>query len=171
VKLRSVCDEFSRCGCPATGVPPRRWCAARAERTERGLSLATLARLSSALGLTIDDLLHGEDPEIYRIGRRTGDPQGGSEQTLTLLGDATSRLRIDLVRLDAREAGSPIDQQKGIGIVAVAAGLIQVRIAEGTPAARSGEVLVADSDRVEGWRNPSGRQRPCSSGSFCRKAR
>jgi len=125
----------------------------QAERAERGLSLATLARLSSALGLTIDDLLHGEDPEPYRIGRRSGDPQGESEQTITLLGDATSRLRIDLVRLDAREASGPLDQQRGIGIVAVATGLIQVQITGGTPAVRSGEVLVADSDRVEGWRN------------------
>ena len=125
----------------------------QAERAERGLSLATLARLSTALGLTVDDLLHGEDPEAYRIGRRTDDPLGGSEHTITLLGDATSRLRIDLVRLDAREAGSPIDQQEGSGIVAVAAGLVQIRIGGGTPAVRSGEVLVADSERVEGWRN------------------
>jgi transcriptional regulator with XRE-family HTH domain len=125
----------------------------QAERAERGLSLATLARLSSALGLTIDDLLHGEDPEIYRIGRRSDDPQGGSEPTITLLGDATSKLRIDLVHLKAREASGPADQPTGIGIVAVAAGLFQVQIAGGTPAVRSGEVLVADSDRVEGWRN------------------
>jgi transcriptional regulator with XRE-family HTH domain len=125
----------------------------QAERAERGLSLATLARLSSALGLTIDDLLHGADPEVYRIGRRTDGPPGGSEQTITLLGDATSKLRIDLVRLDVREAGSPIDRPKGSGIVAVASGLIQIQIAGGTPAVRSGEVLVADSERVEGWRN------------------
>jgi transcriptional regulator with XRE-family HTH domain len=46
----------------------------QAERAERGLSLATLARLSSALGLTVDDLLHGEDSDIYRIGRRLDDP-------------------------------------------------------------------------------------------------
>ena len=45
------------------------------ERAERGLSLATLVRLSAALGVTIDDLLRGEDPGAYRIGRRTDDPQ------------------------------------------------------------------------------------------------
>jgi transcriptional regulator with XRE-family HTH domain len=125
----------------------------QAERAERGLSLATLARLSSALGLTVDDLLHGEEPDVYRIGRRIDDLHGGSEHTITLLGDATSRLRIDLVRLDVREAGRPIDQQKGSGIVAVATGLIQVQIAGATPAVRSGEVLVGDSERVQGWRN------------------
>jgi transcriptional regulator with XRE-family HTH domain len=94
----------------------------QAERAERGLSLATLARLSSALGLTVDDLLHGEDPEVYRIGRRTDEPQGTSEHVITLLGDAASKLRIDLVRLDPREAGAPGDAQDGSGIVAVASG-------------------------------------------------
>ncbi len=125
----------------------------QAERAERGLSLTTLARLSSALGLTIDDLLHGEDPEVYRIGRRPEDPQRGVEHAITLLGDATSELRIDLVHLDRGEAGAPAEGQKGTGIITLASGLLQVQIAGRTPALRSGEVLVADSDRVEGWRN------------------
>ena len=76
------------------------------ERAERGLSLATLVRLSAALGVTIDDLLRGEDRGVYRIGRRTDDPQRGLEHTLTLLGGADSDLRIDLVHLDARETGA-----------------------------------------------------------------
>ena len=125
----------------------------QAERAERGLSLATLVRLSSALGVTIDDLLHGEDPDVYRIGRRTEDPQRGLERTLTLLGDADSELRVDLVHLDAREAGAPPDKQTGTGIVAVASGLVHIQVAGQTPAVRYGEVLVADSERVEGWRN------------------
>jgi hypothetical protein len=57
------------------------------------------------------------------------------------------------VRLDARDAGAPSEQQTGRGIVAVASGLVQVQIAGGTAAIRAGEVLVADSDRIEGWRN------------------
>ena len=77
----------------------------------------------------LDDLLHGEDPEAYRIGRRTDDPSRASEQAIPLLGDAASDLRIDLVRLEAREAGGPSEQQTGRGIVAVANGLVQVQIA------------------------------------------
>ncbi|MGH2876242.1 MAG: helix-turn-helix domain-containing protein [Solirubrobacteraceae bacterium] len=125
----------------------------QAERSERGLSLATLARLSAAVGVTIDDLLHGEDPEIYRIGRRTDDPRHHLDQAITLLGDAASEVRVDLVRLDPREAGTPIEPRLGRGIVAVASGLVQVQIAGQTPAVRAGEVLVADSERVAGWRN------------------
>lgn len=125
----------------------------QAERAERGLSLATLVRLSSALGVTIDDLLRGEQPDVYRIGRRTEDPQRGFERTITLLGGPDSDLRIDLVHLDAREAAAPMDKQNGTGIVAVASGLVCVQVAGLTPAVRHGEVLVADSERVEGWRN------------------
>jgi XRE family transcriptional regulator, regulator of sulfur utilization len=125
----------------------------QAERAERGLSLGTLARLSSALGVTIDDLLRGEDPDVYRIGRWTEDPQRGSEHTIRLLGSADSNLRVDLVHLGAREDGAPTDKQHGTGIIAVASGLVQVRVAGQTPAVRHGEVLVADSERVNGWRN------------------
>jgi transcriptional regulator with XRE-family HTH domain len=125
----------------------------QAERAERGLSLATLVRLSSALDITIDDLLHGEEADVYRIGRRVEDPERGLEHAITLLGSPDSELRIDLVQLGAREAGAPPHSERGTGIVAVASGLVQVQVAGLTPAVRHGEVLVADSDRVERWRN------------------
>ena len=123
------------------------------ERAERGLSLTTLLRLSAALGITLDDLLRGEDPGVYRIGRRTDDPQRGFEHTMTLLGDAGSDLRIDLVHLGPRETGAPAATRAGTGIIAVAGGLVQIRVAGQTPAVRHGEVLVADSELIEGWHN------------------
>jgi transcriptional regulator with XRE-family HTH domain len=126
----------------------------QAERAERGLSLATLVRLSTALGITIDELLKGEDPELYRIGRRTEDPLRGLDRTIALLGSTDSELHVDLVHLDAHEAGAPTRRNvNGTGIVAVASGLVNVQIAGQTPAVRHGEVLVAESGRVEGWRN------------------
>jgi transcriptional regulator with XRE-family HTH domain len=125
----------------------------QAERAERGLSLATIARLSEALGISIDDLLRGEHPHLYRIGRRAGDPQHGLEHAITLLGGADSELRVDLVALGPRESGQPVDRRAGSGVVAVAQGLVQVEVAGQAPAVRSGEVLVADSERVVAWRN------------------
>jgi transcriptional regulator with XRE-family HTH domain len=125
----------------------------QAERGERGLSLSTLARLTSALGVTIDDLIRGEDPDLYRIGRRFESPEQGPERAVTILGTESSDLRIDLVQLGPREDGSPMFTQEGSGIIAVAKGLVQVRVAGLTPAVRHGEVLVADTERVEGWRN------------------
>jgi transcriptional regulator with XRE-family HTH domain len=123
------------------------------ERAERGLSLATLVRLSGALGITIDDLVRGEDRGAYRIGRRTDDPQEGLVQTLTLLGGADSDLRIDLVHLDARESRSLGGARPGTGVVAVANGLVQVKVAGQTPAIRHGEVLVAETGQIDGVRN------------------
>jgi transcriptional regulator with XRE-family HTH domain len=123
------------------------------ERAERGLSLATLVRLSAALGVTIDDLLRGKDPGTYRIGRRTDDPRDGLEHTVALLGGADTDLWIDLVHLGPREAGTPTTSRTGTGIVAVASGLVQVQVAGQTPAVRHGEVLVADCEFIAGWRN------------------
>jgi transcriptional regulator with XRE-family HTH domain len=123
------------------------------ERAERGLSLTSLVRLSSALGVTIDDLLRGEDPSAYRVGRRPDDPTTGLQHSIALLGGPDSDLRIDLVHLGPRESGAPSDSQSGTGIVAVASGLVQIEIAGQTPAIRYGEVLVADSEQVEAWRN------------------
>ena len=124
------------------------------ERAERGLSLATLVRLSAALGVTIDDLLRGEDPGVYRIGRRTDDPRRGFEHTLTLLGERrlgpADRPRAPRRARDRRAAD---DARRAPAIVAVAGGLVQVKVAGQTPAIRHGEVLVADSERIEGWRN------------------
>ena len=110
-------------------------------------------RLSDALGITIDELLRGEDPAVYRIGRRTDDPERGPERTMTLLGGTDRDLRIDLVHLNARESGGPPGERLGTAIVAVSAGLVQVRVGGQTPAVRHGEVLVADARRVDGWRN------------------
>jgi transcriptional regulator with XRE-family HTH domain len=125
----------------------------QAERAERGLSLGTLAQLSLALGITIDDLLHGDGPEAYRIGRLPDDVHHADESITALLWDAPSELAVELVRLGPREAAQPIRSREGTGIVAVATGLVQVQVASQTPAVRSGEVLVAASERVEGWRN------------------
>ena len=56
------------------------------------------------------------------------------------------------MHLDARESRS-LEGRAGTGIVAVASGLVQVRVAGQTPAVRHGEVLVAGSERIEGVRN------------------
>jgi transcriptional regulator with XRE-family HTH domain len=117
----------------------------QAERAERGLSLATLVRLSSALHVTVDDLLHGAEHSAYRIGRRS-EP----EHTLTLLDED---VRVDLVHLGPRETGAPASAGSGRGLLAVANGLVQATVAGQTPALRQGEVLAADASRVEAWRN------------------
>ena len=130
----------------------------QAERAERGLSLSTLVRLSAKLGMTLDDLLRGEDPAPYRIGRRLGDPRRGPERAATLLGGSESDVRIDLVHLGAREAGAPVGRQDGEGLVAVSRGLVQVQLGDQTPTIREGEVLLAECAGIDGWRNLGDRE-------------
>jgi hypothetical protein len=124
----------------------------QAERADRGLSLATVVRLSNALGITIDELLRGEDPAAYRIGRRPEGPERGLESVVALLG-GDAGLRVDLVHLAAQRSGSPAGDRKGTAIVAVASGFVQVLVGGQTPAIRRGEVLVADARRIDGWHN------------------
>lgn len=125
----------------------------QAERAERGLSVSTLARLSTSLGITIDDLLRGEETHLYRIGRRPEEPSAVPKHATPLLGTPDSELQVDLVQLGPRESGAPVHPRRGTAVIAVAAGLVQIEIGGQTPALRRGEVLVAEGDRVERWRN------------------
>ena len=96
--------------------------------------------------MTIDDLLHGEERGVYRIGRRSDDPQHGSSTP-----DPARRRtpHIDLVHLGAaRDRRARRRRAQGSGIIAVASGLVQLTVAGQTPALRHGEVLVADASQV-----------------------
>ena len=57
------------------------------------------------------------------------------------------------MHLDARESAEPEARPPGTAVVAVASGLVQVKIDGQTPALRHGEILVADSEQIDGWRN------------------
>ena len=128
----------------------------QAERAERGLSLSTLVRLSSKLGVTLDELLSGDDPSTYRIGRRVGDPRRAPDQSMTLVDG--SDVVVEVVHLAAREAAAPRERLDGQAIVAVSQGLVQVRVGDQTPAIRDGEVLLADCAVVRDWRNLGDRE-------------
>jgi transcriptional regulator with XRE-family HTH domain len=123
----------------------------QAERGERSLSLATMVRLSAAVGTTIDDLLRGEEPNTYRIGRLSDDQ--ALEQITTLIGDSHADLRVDLIHLEAHQATQIVEPQRGVRIIAVASGLIQVQMSTLTPTVRRGEVLVANKEQIKSVRN------------------
>ena len=126
------------------------------------IAFLTLAALEIVLGIdniVFISILVGKLPPdrragAYRIGRRTDDPRRGLVDTITLL-DGRQDPHVDLVHLDPRESGEPASRPAGTAVVAVASGLVQVRVAGQTPALRHGEVLVADSAQIKGWRNLS----------------
>ena len=70
-----------------------------------------------------------------------------------LLDDPQAGLRAYVLRLGPGESATPGIVHKGVELVTVASGLVQVQLTTGQPVLRSGEALIAESSRVEGWRN------------------
>lgn len=62
-------------------------------------------------------------------------------------------LRVFLVRLARGGSASPHVTHKGVELVTVAAGLVQVILGTGRPVLRTGEALLAEETSIEGWRN------------------
>jgi transcriptional regulator with XRE-family HTH domain len=128
----------------------------QAERGRRGLSLETLLALSTGLNLTLDELLGGEIAPGYRLGRRPQPARHDAEERaepLPLLDDPQAGLRAYLVRLRPRGSAEPHVTHKGVELVAVASGLVQVLLSTGRPVLRAGEALLVDDAPISGWRN------------------
>ncbi|MDQ3931661.1 MAG: cupin domain-containing protein, partial [Actinomycetota bacterium] len=62
-------------------------------------------------------------------------------------------LRTYLVHLQPGEMGTPLIPHKGLELVLVAAGLIQIDLGSATPVMRAGDALLATKVPVRGWRN------------------
>ncbi len=122
----------------------------QAEAGRRGLSLETVILLSERLGIGVDDLLASAPTREYVLARR---PRGVVEGNTALLDDPKAGLRAYLVRLDAGGSGSPQFPHKGVELVLVASGLVQLTIGSDTPVVRAGDAALAASVGVSGWRN------------------
>ncbi|MGH9266159.1 MAG: helix-turn-helix domain-containing protein, partial [Acidimicrobiales bacterium] len=122
----------------------------QAEAGRRGLSLDTLLVLSERLGLGLDDLLASAPSGGYVLARR---PRTLTEAKTALLDDPKAGLRAYLVCLGPGESGSPDQVHKGLEVVLVASGLVQLTIGSDTPVLRAGDAALASSVAVSGWRN------------------
>lgn len=128
----------------------------QAERGQRGLSLETVLELSTGLNITLDELLRGEIATGYRLGRRRYPPRRRADERgdpLPLLDDREAGLRAYLLRLPRRGSAEPHVSHKGVELVAVASGLVQVLLQTGRPVLRTGEALLLDETPIAGWRN------------------
>lgn len=121
----------------------------QAESGRRGLSLDTLLVLGERLGMGIDELLDNRPATGYVLARRPATP--GS--VAPLLDDPEQGLLVYLVRLGPGAEGSPSFSFKGIELIAVAAGLIQLTVGPETPVMRAGDAVLTARDPVRGWRN------------------
>ena len=128
----------------------------QAERGQRGLSLETVLGLATGLNTTLDELLRGEVATGYRLGRRRYRSRHRSEERgepVALLDDRQAGLRAYLVRIPRRGIAEPHLTHKGIELIAVAGGLVQVLLATGRPVLTTGETLLLDGTPVISWRN------------------
>ena len=113
----------------------------QAERGQRGLSLETLLTLTARLEITLDELLRGDVAPGYRLGRRHDPLELAESKLLPLLDNPEAGVRAYVVRLPPGGSGSPGISHKGVEVVAVASGLVQVVLPTGglscAPARRS----------------------------------
>ena len=130
----------------------------QAERGRRGLSLETLLDLAAKLNITLDELLRGDVAPGYRLARRDDPRHAETDRPVPLLDDPRAGLRVYLVRLSPGGSATPEFAHKGVEVVNVATGLVQVLLASGGPVLRQGEALIADRSGVSGWRNLSDRE-------------
>jgi transcriptional regulator with XRE-family HTH domain len=122
----------------------------QAESGRRGLSLDTLLQLSERLGMGLDELLASAPTGGYVLARH---PRTPAEPITALLDDPKAGLRAYLVRLGPGETGAPEFLHKGAELVLVANGLVQLTIGDDTPVLRAGDVALATTVAVSGWRN------------------
>jgi transcriptional regulator with XRE-family HTH domain len=122
----------------------------QAESGRRGLSLDTVLLLSDRLGVGLDDLLSTVPASGYVLARR---PRGSTPPTSALLDDPQTGLRAYLVRLRGGESTTPDVVHKGLELVLVASGLVQVTIGSDKPVMRAGDAALATRDAVTEWRN------------------
>ncbi len=123
----------------------------QAEAGRRGLSLDTLLTISQQLRVSLDDLLANDQRADYVLARR--DRLGTTATRTPLLDDPTAGLRAYLVHLAPGESGTPPIAHKGVELVLVAGGLVQVDLGSATPVMRAGDALLALRVPVSGWRN------------------
>jgi transcriptional regulator with XRE-family HTH domain len=133
------------------GVSPS--AVSQAERGQRGLSLETLLDLTSRLGITLDELLRGEVAPGYRLARRHDPRKSADGKPLALLDDPAAGLRAYLLRIPPRSSSELGFAHKGVELVAVGSGLVQVVLPTGRPVLRQGEALLAERSGISACRN------------------
>lgn len=122
----------------------------QAEAGRRGLSLDTLLSLTERLGVSLDDLLATAPAPGYVLARHH---RGSTATVSALLDDPQTGLRAYLVRLGPRQSASPDIVHKGVELVLVASGLVQVTIGSDSPVMRAGDAALATRAAVSTWRN------------------
>lgn len=135
----------------AAGVTPS--AISQAESGVRGLSVDTLIQLADRLDVSVDRLVSGTPAPGYQLARHDRRPTAGDRTVIPLADDASVGLRCHLVLLDGNERGAPPWTHKGVELVAVTSGLVQVDVGGDTPVLRGGDSLLVTASSITGWAN------------------
>jgi transcriptional regulator with XRE-family HTH domain len=125
----------------------------QAERGQRGLSLETLLELTSRLNITLDELLRGEIAPGYRLARRNKPRHKADARPVPLLDNPQTGVRAYVARIPPNDSSELGFVHKGVEVIAVASGLVQVVLPTGRPVLRSGEALLAERSGIVSCRN------------------
>lgn len=128
----------------------------QAESGVRGLSLDTVIVIADQLGVSVDRLLAADTPRSYHLARHDRSRLLPGGQVTALLADSALGLRAYLVDLGAGEGSGPPFEHRGIALITVLRGLVQVDLDDDRPVLRSGDVLVVENGAVRAWRNLRG---------------
>ena len=128
----------------------------QAESGTRGLSLDTVVAISERLGVTVDRLLASDAPRSYHLARHDRSRRLPDRQVTALLSDSMLGLRAYLVDLAAGESSFPPFEHRGIALITVLRGLVQVDLDDDRPVVRAGDALVVEDGAVRAWRNLRG---------------
>jgi quercetin dioxygenase-like cupin family protein len=123
----------------------------QAEAGRRGLSLDTVITLSERLQVSIDDFLALRRDTNYVLARR--ERASTNEGITALLDDSDAGLRAYLVSLPPGAAGSPPTTHKGVELIVVASGLVQLDLGSDTPVMRAGDAILVPRVAIRSWRN------------------
>jgi transcriptional regulator with XRE-family HTH domain len=123
----------------------------QAEAGRRGLSLDTVITLSERLQVSIDDFLALRRDTNYVLARR--ERASTNEGITALLDDSDAGLRAYLVSLPPGAAGAPPTTHKGVELIVVASGLVQLDLGSDTPVMRAGDAILVPRVAIRSWRN------------------
>lgn len=125
----------------------------QAESGSRGLSIDTLILLSDRLGVSLDRLVSGTPAPGYQLARHDRRHAAQGKGLVPLADDAGVGLRCHLVVLQGTERGAPPWVHKGVELVVVASGLVQVDVGGDTPVLRGGDSLLVTTSAITAWVN------------------
>ena len=101
----------------------------------------------------LDELLRGEVAPGYRLARRNEPSRRADGKPLPLLDDPHTGVRAYLMTLPPNGSGELGFAHKGVEVVAVSNGLVQVILPTGRPVLRRGEALLAERSEITACRN------------------